>query len=105
MEWPLIIATFILGLVLGYVGRTILSRSGEVQGQDKLLEQTKLELSQYKQEVTDHFEEHHQHLNALTEQLNKVNKQWNEVASTLAPQSSLNPLSQPQQDSTNEQKG
>lgn len=77
MEWPLIIATFVLGILLGYVGRTIIARNNDSNGKGKVLEQTKLELSQHKQEVTDHFELHHKQLAELTEQLNKVNKHGN----------------------------
>lgn len=91
MEWPLIIATFVLGILLGYVGRTIIARNNDSNGKGKVLEQTKLELSQHKQEVTDHFELHHKQLAELTEQLNKVNKQWNEAANTLAPKSKVKP--------------
>ena len=92
MEWPLVIATFVLGILLGYVGRTIIARNSEPNGKGKAFEQTKLELSQHKQEVTDHFELHHKQLAELTEQLNKVNKQWNEAANTLAPKSTAKPL-------------
>ncbi|GGI69940.1 hypothetical protein GCM10007978_04850 [Shewanella hanedai] len=92
MEWPLVVATFILGIVLGYVIRSIFAKNTESNGKDEVLEQTRLELSQHKQEVTDHFEDHYQQLAELTEQLNKVNKQWNEAANTLAPKNSLKPL-------------
>ena len=92
MEWPLVIATFILGIVLGYVGRTIISRNHESNGKGKVLEQTKLELSQHKQEVTDHFELHRKQLAEFTEQLSKINKQWNDAANTLAPKSKAKPL-------------
>lgn len=92
MEWPLVIATFVLGILLGYVGRTIIARNSESNGKGKAFEQTKLEFSQHKQEVTDHFELHHQQLAELTEQLNKVNKQWNEAANTLAPKNTVKPL-------------
>lgn len=92
MEWPLVVATFVLGLVLGYVIRSIFAKNHESNGKDKVLEQTRLELSQHKQEVTDHFEDHYQQLAELTEQLNKVNKQWNEAATTLAPKNSVKPL-------------
>lgn len=92
MEWPLVIATFILGIVLGYVGRTIISKNHESNGKGKALEQTKLELSQHKQEVTDHFELHHKQLAELTEQLSKINTQWNEATNTLAPKSKAKPL-------------
>ena len=92
MEWPLVIATFVLGILLGYVGRTIIARNSESNGKGKAHEQTKLELSQHKQEVTDHFELHHKQLAELAEQLNKVNKQWNEAANTLAPKSTATPL-------------
>ncbi|WP_299790833.1 ZapG family protein [uncultured Shewanella sp.] len=92
MEWPLVIATFVLGIVLGYVGRTIVARNHESTSKGKALEQTRLELSQHKQEVTDHFEGHYKQLAELTEQLNKVNKQWNEAANTLAPKNKAKPL-------------
>jgi len=92
MEWPLIIATFVLGLVLGYVGRTLVARSQDLSNKGKALEQTRFELSQHKQEVTDHFELHYNQLHELTEQLNRVNKQWNEAANTLAPKNSTKPL-------------
>lgn len=92
MEWPLVIATFVLGIVLGYVGRTIVARNNESTSKDKVLEQTRLELSQHKQEVTDHFEGHYKQLAELTEQLNRVNKQWNEAANTLAPASKAKAL-------------
>ncbi|EDQ01935.1 ZapG family protein [Shewanella benthica] len=92
MEWPLVIAAFVLGILLGYVGRTIIARNSESNGKGKAHEQTRLELSQHKQEVTDHFELHHTQLAELTEQLNKVNKQWNEAANTLAPKSTAKPL-------------
>ncbi|MBE7214082.1 YhcB family protein [Shewanella benthica] len=92
MEWPLVIATFVLGILLGYVGRTIIARNSESNGKGKAHEQTKLELSQHKQEVTDHFELHHKQLAELAEQLNKINKQWNEAANTLAPKSTAKPL-------------
>ncbi|CAM3418504.1 ZapG family protein [Shewanella violacea] len=92
MEWPLIIASLVLGILLGYVGHTILARNSESDGKGKAHEQTKLELSQHKQEVTDHFELHHKQLAELTEQLNKVNKQWNEAANSLAPKSKAKPL-------------
>ncbi|MEI6860323.1 MAG: DUF1043 family protein [Shewanella sp.] len=92
MEWPLVIATFVLGILLGYIGRTIIARNSDTNGKGKALEQTKLELSQYKQEVTDHFDLHHKQLVNLTEQLNKINQQWNEAAITLAPKSKTKPL-------------
>lgn len=92
MEWPLVVATFVLGIVLGYVIRSIFAKNNDSNGKDKVLEQTRLELSQHKQEVTDHFEDHYQQLAELTEQLNKVNKQWNEAANTLAPNNSVKPL-------------
>ena len=92
MEWPLVLATLVLGILLGYVGRTIIARNSESNGKGKVLEQTKLELSQHKQEVTDHFEVHHKQLAELTEQLNKINKQWNEAANILAPKSKVKPL-------------
>ena len=92
MEWPLVFATFVLGIVLGYVIKSIFARNHETNGKDKVLEQTRLELSQHKQEVTDHFEVHYQQLVELTEQLNKVNKQWNETANTLLPKNSVKPL-------------
>ena len=92
MGWPLVVATFLLGMVLGYVVRTIYAKSHGSNSKDKALEQTRLELSQYKQEVTDHFEVHYQQLAELTDQLNKLNKQWNEAANTLAPKSSAKPL-------------
>ncbi|MEC4725634.1 YhcB family protein [Shewanella sp. D64] len=92
MEWPLVVATFVLGIVLGYVIRSIFAKNNDSNGKDKVLEQTRLELSQHKQEVTDHFEDHYQQLAELTEQLNKVNKQWNEAANTLAPKNSVKPL-------------
>ncbi|NRD75492.1 DUF1043 family protein [Shewanella sp. VB17] len=92
MEWPLVVATFVLGVVLGYVIRSISARNNESNNRDKVLEQTSLELSQHKQEVTDHFEVHYQQLSELTEQLNKVNRQWNEAANMLAPKNSVKPL-------------
>ena len=92
MEWPLVIATFVLGIVLGYVGRTIVARNNESSSKGKVLEQTRLELSQHKQEVTDHFEGHYKQLAELTEQLNRVNRQWNEAANTLAPKSKAKAL-------------
>ncbi|WP_076415850.1 ZapG family protein [Shewanella sp. UCD-KL12] len=92
MGWPLVFATFILGIVLGYVGRTVISRNQDASHKGKALEQTKLELSQHKQEVTDHFEVHHKQLTEVTEQLSKMNKQWNDAASTLAPKSKVKPL-------------
>ncbi|ACA88480.1 ZapG family protein [Shewanella woodyi] len=92
MEWPLVVATFVLGIVLGYVIRTIFAKNHESNDKDEALEQTRLELSQHKQEVTDHFEDHYQQLAELTEQLNKVNKKWNEAANTLAPKNSVKPL-------------
>ena len=92
MEWPLVVATFVLGIVLGYVIRSIFAKNHESNGKDEALEQTRLELSQHKQEVTDHFEEHYQQLAELTEQLYKVNKHWNEAATTLAPTNNIKPL-------------
>ncbi len=92
MEWPLVIATFVLGIVLGYVGRTIVARNNESTSKEKVLEQTRLELGQHKQEVTDHFEGHYKQLAELTEQLNRVNRQWNEAANTLAPKSKTKAL-------------
>lgn len=92
MEWPLVVATFVLGIVLGYVIRSIFAKNHESNGKDEVLEQTRLELSQHKQEVTDHFEDHYQQLAELTEQINKVNKQWNEAANTLAPKNNVKPL-------------
>ncbi|MFT5236066.1 MAG: uncharacterized membrane-anchored protein YhcB (DUF1043 family) [Shewanella sp.] len=102
MEWPLVVATFVLGIVLGYVIRSIFAKNHESNGKDEVLEQTRLELSQHKQEVTDHFEDHYQQLAELTEQLNKVNKQWNEAANTLAPKSSVKPLATFSSDKTAE---
>lgn len=92
MEWPLFVSTFVLGIVLGYVIRSIFARNHESNNRDKILEQTNLELSQHKQEVTDHFEVHYQQLAELTEQLNRVNRQWNEAANILSPKNNLKPL-------------
>ncbi|MDC9571451.1 ZapG family protein, partial [Pseudoalteromonas sp. GABNB9D] len=104
MEWPLVVATFVLGIVLGYVIRTIFAKNHESNDKDEALEQTRLELSQHKQEVTDHFEDHYQQLAELTEQLNKVNKKWNEAANTLAPKNSLKPLATLTNDKTEHSK-
>lgn len=92
MDWPLTIAAFIIGLALGYVGRTVFNKKGYKTEQDKAIEQTKYEFSQYKEEVQDHFAMQHQQLNQLSQQLSQLNKQWNEAAGVLDPQENYKPL-------------
>ncbi len=92
MEWALVVAAFVIGLLLGYVGRTLLSRNGNSASSSKLAEQAKLELSQYKQEVNDHVEEHHRQLAELTQTISKLSSQWNDSSAIIAPQNSNKPL-------------
>lgn len=79
MDWALTFAAFVVGVVLGYVGRTVLSRNNDNRESENLVQQAQLELSQYKQEVADLYVENGKELQSLTEQLNRVNRAWNEA--------------------------
>lgn len=83
MEWALTFAAFVIGSVFGYVGHSVLSRNSKDKSQNKQLEQTQLELSQYKQEVSDHCDEHDKQLAELTSLISKVNQKWHTSASIL----------------------
>ncbi len=83
MDWPLIFAAFIIGIILGYIGRSLLSRNQNCQQTNDELEQAKLELSQYKQDVSDSISQHRKLLVSLNEQIDKVNEHWNEANTSL----------------------
>lgn len=83
MEWALTFAAFVIGSVFGYVGHSVLSRNSKDKSQNKQLEQTQLELSQYKQEVSDHCDDHDKQLAELTNLITKVNQKWSTSASVL----------------------
>ncbi len=83
MEWALTFAAFVIGSVFGYVGHSVLSRNSKDKSQNKQLEQTQLELSQYKQEVSDHCDDHDKQLAELTNLITKVNQKWHTSASIL----------------------
>lgn len=83
MDWPLILAAFVIGLILGYVGRTLLNRNQDCKHTNEELEQSKLELSQHKQDVADSFSQQKKLLSSLNEQMNKVNQHWNDTNKNL----------------------
>lgn len=83
MEWALTSAAFIIGCVFGYIAHSVLTRSSKDRSQNKQLEQTQLEFSQYKQEVADHCHDHDKHLAELTNVIEKVNQKWHASASAL----------------------
>ncbi|WOT04672.1 ZapG family protein [Shewanella youngdeokensis] len=90
MEWALTFAAFIIGSVFGYVGHSVVTRNNKDKSQNKQLEQTQLELSQYKQEVSDHVDDHYKQLTELTHLLNKVNVQWSASATSITATNSNN---------------
>lgn len=94
MDWPLIFAAFIIGLILGYLGRTLLNRNQDCKHTNKELEQAKLELSQHKQDVSDTLSQQKKLLSSLNEQLNKVNQHWNDTNENLL-EKPLSPLPTP----------
>lgn len=105
MSWVITVAALAIGVILGYVIRSMFSRNATNNSRNEELEQTKLEMSQHKQEVADHFDEHYQLLSQLTEQLNRVNQHWNESAQGLgqdAGKKSLQILSVAQVEETSE---
>ncbi|QDF66014.1 DUF1043 family protein [Shewanella sp. SNU WT4] len=83
MEFALLLAAFVMGIVIGAVGRPLLFRATHTQDNQKQLEHVTLELTQYRQEVSDRFVEHYQQLASLTEQINKLNANWNLAANQL----------------------
>ena len=83
MEWALTFAAFVIGSVFGYVAHSVLSKNSKDKSQNKQLEQTQLELSQYKQEVSDHCDDHNKQLAELTSLINKVNQKWHTSANVL----------------------
>ncbi|MEZ9197611.1 ZapG family protein [Shewanella sp. 10N.286.54.B9] len=83
MEWALTFAAFVIGSVFGYVGHSVLSRNSKDKSQNKQLEQTQLEFSQYKQEVSDHCDDHDKQLAELTNLITKVNQKWHTSANVL----------------------
>ncbi|BDM65827.1 hypothetical protein NFHSH190041_32790 [Shewanella sp. NFH-SH190041] len=94
MDWTLTLAAFIIGLVLGYVLHSLISRNSGEKVNAKVIEQAQMEMSQYRQEVTDQYAGHLQQLSQLTEQLNRVNQSWNDTANTLQLDGKLPPLAQ-----------
>ncbi|MCL1038600.1 DUF1043 family protein [Shewanella submarina] len=99
MDWTLALAAFILGLVLGYVARTLIARNDSGKDNEKKAEQAMLELSQYKQSVADLYQEQGEQLSLLAEQVNKVNQQWNESVRHLHLGDESKPLPQLEQES------
>ncbi|AYV12311.1 MULTISPECIES: ZapG family protein [Shewanella] len=92
MEWPLVFAAFILGLILGYIGKTLVSRGLGKSNKGAAIERSKMELSQHKQEVSDHLAEQRALLGQLTEQINRLNQHWNQGSQRLAKEEQLAPL-------------
>ncbi|BCV38062.1 MULTISPECIES: ZapG family protein [Shewanella] len=92
MEWPLVFAAFILGLILGYIGKTLVSRGLSKSSKSVAIERSKMELSQHKQEVSDHLAEQRALLGQLTEQINRLNQHWNQGSQRLAKEEQLAPL-------------
>lgn len=92
MEWPLVFAAFILGLILGYIGKTLVSRGLGKSSKSVAIEQSRMELSQHKQEVSDHLAEQRALLGQLTEQINRLNQHWNQGSQRLAKEEQLSPL-------------
>ncbi|GAB1079612.1 YhcB family protein [Shewanella algae] len=92
MEWPLVFAAFILGLILGYIGKTLVSRGLGKSSKGAAIERSKMELSQHKQEVSDHLAEQRALLGQLTEQVNRLNQHWNQGSQRLAKEEQLAPL-------------